>query len=115
MDDGGRIRKRVAGLGPRRRGARLPQDLRREIAEHTRRRRSEGARASEIAEQIGVSEESLRRWASKVPRPNEVSLVPVRVRPEAAGPNGIVVHTAQGHRVTGLDMEGAARLLRTLR
>ena len=108
--DGAAIRKQLGILGPRKRGGRLPEKLRREIAEYARHRRSDGVKVSDIARETGVSEESVRRWsAAKHPRLR--ALVPVRVRSE---PNGIVIHTAQGHRVTGLDMEGTVRFLRIL-
>ena len=111
--DGASIRKRIEALGPRKQGGRLPEDLRREIAGYARHRRSEGVKISDIARETGVSGESVRRWSlSKQTRLRE--LVPVRVRGEAAGHNGIVIHTAQGHRVSGLDVEGAVRFLRIL-
>jgi hypothetical protein len=55
----------------------------------------------------------VRRWSSSK-QTRLCGLVPVRIRAEAAGHDGIVIHTAQGHRVTGLDVEGAVRLLRIL-
>jgi hypothetical protein len=114
MDDGTRIRERVAALGLRGRGARIPRDLRRDIAEYARRRRSEGIGLDEIAGNVGVSKESVRRWAGRIAPPRAVSVVPVRVRAEAAEHTGLVIQTAHGHRVTGLDLEGAVRLLRIL-
>ena len=111
--DGASIRKQLGILGPRKRGGRLPEKLRREIAEYARHRRSEGVKVSEIARETGVSEESVRRWSAAT-QTRLRALVPVRVRSEATESNGIVIHTAQGHRVTGLDMEGTVRLLRIL-
>jgi hypothetical protein len=46
--DGATIRKQLSGLGPRKRGGRLPEPLRREIAAYARRRRSAGIRLSDI-------------------------------------------------------------------
>ncbi|MFQ5472709.1 MAG: hypothetical protein ACE5FA_07490 [Dehalococcoidia bacterium] len=111
--DGASIRKQVNALGPRKRGVRLPQSLRREIADYARHRRSEGGKVSDIAREAGVSEESVRRWSSSK-RTRSRALVPVRVRAEGSASNGIVIHTAQGHRVTGLDVDGAVRFLRIL-
>ncbi len=111
--DGAAIRKQLSGLGPRKRGGRLPETLRREIAAYARQRRSAGVRLSDIARETGVSEESVRRWAA-APESRRGAFVPVRVRTEGNAASGIIVHTAQGHRVTGLDLEGAVRLLRHL-
>ncbi len=111
--DGAAIRKQLSGLGPRKRGGRLPEPLRREIAAYARQRRSAGIRLSDIARETGVSEESVRRW-SATPESRRRAFVPVRVRAEASAGNGIIIHTAQGHRVTGLDLAGAVRLLRHL-
>jgi hypothetical protein len=55
----------------------------------------------------------VRRW-SCAKRTRLRALVPVRVRAETAGHDGIIIHTAHGHRVTGLDIEGVVRLLRGL-
>jgi predicted transcriptional regulator len=114
MDDAAQIRERIAALGPRRRGARIPEDLRREIGAYARRRRAAGAGVGEIAQETGVSGESVRRWAGTAARGEEISVVPVRVRAAANGGIGVVVQTAAGHRVTGLDLEGAVRVLRML-
>jgi len=111
--DGASLRKRIEALGPRRRGVRLPEKLRREVADYARHRRSEGVKVSDIARETGVSGESVRRW-SCAKRTRLRALVPVRVRAEAPGHDGIIIHTAHGHRVTGLDIEGVVRLLRGL-
>ena len=110
--DGATIRKQLSSLGPRKRGGRLPEPLRREIAAYARQQRAAGIRFSDIARETGVSEESVRRWSAAPERRR--TLVPVRVRPEASARHGIIIHTVQGHRVTGLDLEGAVRLLRHL-
>ena len=70
-------------------------------------------KVSDIARGTGVSGESVRRWSSAKQRRSR-TLVPVRVRAEAARHDGIVIHTAQGHRVSGLDVDGAVRFLRIL-
>ncbi len=106
------IRKRIGALGPRRRGVRLPRDLQREIADYAQRRRSAGVRVSEIARETGVSEESVRRWTTN--RARALSVVPVRLQANGTAGTGIVIHTAQGHRVTGLDVEGAVQVVRIL-
>lgn len=114
MDEGARIRRRVAALGARGRGIRVPADLRREIGQYAGRRRGEGIGVGKIGKETGVSGESVRRWRAQIAEEKGVTVLPVRIRPEVTGYNGVVIHTAGGHRVTGLDVEGAVRLLRGL-
>jgi hypothetical protein len=115
MDTAAGIRRRVAALGPRGRGARVPEELRQEIGRYTRQRSGEGAALGQIAAETGISRESLRRWMSAVRRrPRRVAeMVPVTVVREAGG-DGVVIVTPGGYRVEGLDVEGAAVLLRRL-
>lgn len=118
-----RLRRRLAQVGPRGRGARLPEDLREEIGAYSRARVAEGGRLREIALEVGVSRESVRRWISssrrRRARPENcddhatAEVVPVNVV-SAEITDAVVVVTATGHRVEGLDVAGAAALLRAL-
>lgn len=99
---GARIPKRVARYGERRRGHRLPAELREEIGDYSRRRSAQGVGVREIAAEVGVSTESVRRW-SATPEEDTVAL-PVHVQPDDAS-DGIVVVTPSGVRVEGLDIE----------
>lgn len=114
MMSGTRIRKRVAALGRRSRGERIPTELRAEIADYARRRRAEGVRVREIAVEVGVSPESIRRW-SVAKRHETAKALPVRVRAEALDDEArIVVVTPGGVRIEGLDVAQAAELARRL-
>ena len=113
MDRGARIRRRVAALGVRRRGARVPEALRAQILAYAEQRRATGARVEAIARETGVSGESLRRWMAGAPRRRRPAMVAVEIRPERGGA-GVVLLTPGGYRVEGLDVAGAAALLRQL-
>lgn len=106
------IRGRVAALGRRGRGAKLPEDLREEIADYARRRRERGGRVRDIAVEVGVSRESIRRWSS-TSSSAKATVVPVRIRPDHAATQLVVV-TPGGVRIEGLDLEQAAELVRRL-
>ena len=110
---GAKIRKRVAALGERTRGQRIPRELREEIASYARGRRAEGERVREIASEVGVSPESIRRWTASPPEEHGRAVLPVRVQEEIAH-DGIVVVTPSGVRVEGLDVEQAAELVHRL-
>jgi hypothetical protein len=71
-----------------------------------------------VAGQLGVSDMTLGSWlytASRKP-PGELCEVVITERePEVAAPTtALTVTTPQGHVVTGLDLEGAASLLKAL-
>jgi hypothetical protein len=112
MGSAARIRRQVAALGPRGRGARVPEGLREEIGAYARGRLEEGAGLREVAAETGVSPESVRRWAGSTPDEHrDVELLPVQVIGEA---ESIVLVAPGGYRIEGLDIAGAAALLRRL-
>lgn len=80
---------------------------------------AKGGSYTSAARDLGVSEMTLRTWASAGPaeKSQATALRRVVVRPPAtdlvAGPSVVVV-TASGHRVLGLDVASAATLLRAL-
>src|SRR5437899_9769467 len=93
------LRRRAHALGPRHRGARVPAALRTAIAAYARRERAGGASCDAIAERLGVSAESIRRWAcTQVVRDGSGTLVPVHVVAEAAGTT-LTVWSPTGYRV----------------
>lgn len=111
---GARIRKRVTALGKRSRGGRIPRELRDEIAEYARARRTEGIGMREIAAEVGVSPESIRRWTA-AGWGETAKALPVRVRAEEVDDEGgIVVVTPGGVRIEGLDVAQAAELAHRL-
>lgn len=108
------LRRRVEALGRRHRGARIPSSLRTAIAAYAADGRAAGASCRGIAERLGVSAESIRRWT--VPtrvRPGGSELVPVRVVAEAAA-GRLTISSPAGYRVEGLSIDEAAELLRRL-
>lgn len=111
--EGGRLRRRVHALGPRHRGARVPPALRAAIATYARDERAAGASCGAIAERLGVSAESIRRWAFTEPVRGDSALVPVHVVAEAAATT-LTVWSPTGYRVDGLSVGEAAELLRRL-
>ena len=91
-------------------GLRLPKSLRAEVIEAAQRARDVGVSLGKIASMTGLSAQSIQRWTQSKPG---TALVPVRVRPTA--PSGVTVVSPEGWRVLGLDLEGAASLLRAVR
>lgn len=115
---GSRLRNAVRGLARKRRNDAVPRALRARLASHAQSRRRAGAGWWTMGRELGVSGSTLQRWCAKAPRP---ALRPVRVARVAArervverSERGLVVVTAAGHRVEGLDVDEAAALLRAL-
>jgi hypothetical protein len=107
------LQRAVRALGPRHRGARVPPALRVAIATYARDERAAGASCDAIAERLGVSAESIRRWSLSVPaRDGGDALVPVHVVAEAAAT--VTVWSPTGYRVDGLSVSEVAELLRRL-
>lgn len=113
---GSRLRDAVRTLGRKRRNDPVPLVLRRRLVSYAHARRGEGRGWGTIAGELGVAGSTLQRWCATPPRP---ALRPVRVAASArseeiASRAGLVVVTAAGHRIEGLDVGGAAALLRAL-
>src|SRR5438093_9949665 len=108
------LRRQIKALGPRHRGARIPSSLRAAIAAYAGDERAAGASCRGIAERLGVSAESIRRWTGDTPGRNGGSeLVPVRVVAEATA-GRLTIWSPAGYRVDGLSIHAAAELLRRL-
>lgn len=109
-----RIRGRVREAGPRGRGARLPDNVRRELIAFARGRRRDGVGVRRIAAATGVSAESIRRWTARAePRSKVRELVAVEVVAEVAPtPTGTLsVCSPSGYRIDGLTLEQAVAAL----
>jgi hypothetical protein len=107
FDDGSARWGRVIG------GARVPPALRAAIAAYARDERAAGASCRAIAHRLGVSSESIRRWARPgSPHDGAAALVPVHVVAEAGRP--LTVWAPTGYRVEGLSVAETAELLRRL-
>lgn len=105
-----RIRGLVRAAGPRGRGARLPDEVRRELIAFARGRRCDGVGVRRIAAATGVSPESIRRWtAGDEPRSTVRALVAVEVLAEVVPvPMGTLsVCSPSGYRIDGLTLEQA--------
>ena len=98
---------------PSRRG-RLSGEVRARCAKYAAVRTAEGASKMEIAGELAVSETSVQRWLQ--PR-SKGRLVPVQVKssPERkVTTSGVVVTTARGLRIEGLDLDALCILLAKL-
>lgn len=116
--EAGELRRRVMALGRRTRGARIPDELRTEVIRYAMERRRHGDGVRRIAQALGVSPESIRRWTTRT-TPSATgrarALVPIVVRDDDDAPTGVLTLTAPGgYRVDGLTVTSAAALLRAL-
>jgi hypothetical protein len=99
------------------RGRRYPGALRERVARWAGSRRQRGARWRQVSSELGISAESLRRWAS-IAVPRASALVPVEVVADAGeGPTAgrlLRMITRAGHRLEGLSIADAIEILRVL-
>ena len=101
------------------RGTRYSRVLRERALALVQERLAHGATLSAAAEQLGLPIETVRRWRAEAPAV-ERALRPVEVVIEdASGPGrslgaGLVLITANGHRVEGLALAQVAQLLEVL-
>lgn len=110
------LRRRVRALGSRHRGARVPRALRAAITAYAMAERSAGTSCGVIAKRLGVSAESIRRWAQRRPQVGDGrgrGFVPVRVVADVVG-RTLTVLAPTGYRVEGLSIAEVAELLRRL-
>ncbi len=112
MGDLKRIGREVRALASGK-GRRYPAKLRRRIVRAVDRARESSMTWASIVEEVGVPLETLRRWQADAG--NEVELKPVVLAEAVAvARHNVVVVTPGGYRVEGLDIGGAATLLRKL-
>jgi hypothetical protein len=97
------------------RGRRYPEALRERVARWAGARRQGGAKWHQLSSEIGISAESLRRWASPEVQRTPV-LVPVEVvaGAESAMDRSLRLITRTGHRLEGLSLSDAIELVRVL-
>jgi transposase len=101
-------------------GRKLPSAVRAQAAAWADHRRAAGASLSEVAEELGVVSETVRRWTGKLAQETaETALVPVEIVSDEPTHNArsrsLTVIAPGGYRVEGLTVEEAATLLRVLR
>ena len=94
------------------RGRRYSPDLKVRIIEFAQSRRGEGASWVEVASEIGIGIETLRRWCMAA-EPKPRAMVPVRVVADRHEVTVSVV-SAGGHRIEGLTLPEAIAVLRAL-
>jgi len=115
--EGDALRREFATIAVRR-GRVFPDALRKRATAYARRERAAWRSWGAIAEQLGVAEETVRRWLSgRVERNRKVVPVEIVEAPTATRPpaQGLALVSPTGYRVEGLlSVEEAARLLRAL-
>jgi len=109
--------RRALSARERGQGRKLPAPVRAEAAAWADRQRAAGATMSAVARELGVADETVRRWGSRSGRATRATaLVPVEIiTDEPARSRTLTVIAPGGYRVEGLTVEEAAMLLRVLR
>src|SRR5215211_4406370 len=109
MDDGiKRLRARLSRMH-RGRGKRYTPELKQQIAAAGMQLRRSGLGWHRIGQELGIPNETVRRFCGVSGGAGGGEFAPVVVAEEAAG--GPVLVTPSGIRVEGLDLEQVARLL----
>ena len=101
----------------RKRGRHFSSAGRREAVAVARERLGQDRLLADVARELTVPVGSLRRWLALDPPPfRAVDIVDDRDDREAptVGRPGLVIQTAGGHRLEGLDLAGAVVVLRAL-
>jgi transposase-like protein len=100
------------------RSARYPAEVRAWAVQYAEAELAEKRTVTSVAGQLGISDMTLRAWlyaASRKPVGRLCEVVVAEPEPEATAPaRALTLTTAGGHVVTGLDLEGAATLLKAL-
>lgn len=110
--------KRELSRGERGRGKRYPAELRGRVVAWAQRRRQAGAGWVDIAEELGLGLDTVRRWC--IPKKPVVvtgrSLLPVRVveGPAEHTHAQLILVSPNGFRVEGLTLTEVASLLKAL-
>jgi transposase-like protein len=111
------FRAAVAALGPRTRTTPYPPELRALGLAYLKSRQSAGASRREVASELGIGSDTLRKWsgqrrrrpASAVRQVSVVAAASPPVRPAA-----FVVHGPAGLRIEGMDVTTVVALLKGL-
>lgn len=105
------LRRALSGHRPAR-GKLYAPKIQAGVVEFAHRRRAEGASWKQIAGELGMRFETVRRWCARdAARP---SLRPVRVVDAAAPGSAVAVVSPSGHRIEGLSLQDAIAVLRAL-
>ena len=95
------------------RGKRYEPALKGRVIEFARSRRDQGESWVQIADEIGIAFETLRRWCVAVEPSASRAMVPVEVVAEPRDRTVSIV-SAGGHRIEGLTLQEAVAVLRAL-
>lgn len=106
------LARRVARLGRRGRGMQYPRQLRERIAAWVRARRQQGDWWCDLSRAIGVSAETLKRWAADHGT-SQIALVPVEVL-DAPPAGTVTLVSPTGLRIEGVAVVDAIAILRGL-
>lgn len=99
---------------PSGRSRRYSPALKARILDVVQARRAQGTSWAQLAEQLGVSLETLRRWCATTSTKGTTRMRRVRVVPDRAAGSVVSLVSASGNRVEGLTLEQVLTLLRAL-
>ncbi len=106
------LQSRLAELGPRRAGNRIPSELRLALHEHITQARSQGFACTTLATQTGIRATSLARMVAGEQHRTALAGQPARMPVVAAAPrppmHGLSLHLPSGAEVRGLGPPGRA-------
>lgn len=108
-DETAKLRQDIAARASKR--GRLPRELRERCERYAARRVAAGASKKTVADELGVSAMSVTRWLGERPA---AAIVPVHIVARAATSakvERLVVMTARGLRIEGLDLDGVCTLV----
>lgn len=119
-DEAGRVREALARLGARGRTQRLPEAIRRRVLTVVERGRQAGVSWHQLAAGVNLSVSTLHRWQATASgrHHREPVVVPVTIQAAPSAPrppvSALVLVTASGHRLEGLQVAEAVTVLRAL-
>ena len=106
--------RRVRQESDGKRGGRFSLGAQRGAVAFAREGLGQGGLLSDLARELTVSTDSLRRWLARDGPPfRPVAIVTAGGSPAPEGP-ALVLHTTRGHRLEGLDIPSAIAVLRAL-
>jgi len=106
------LRRELDGVTSRH-GRCFPPELAERAGRWIAARRAEGATVSEIGEELGLGDNTVRSWCKRASSPTTRALVPVQVVPDAPARTVSIVSPA-GFRIDGLSLGDAVALLKAL-
>ena len=113
MQDTKELRSEVRRHGPSRRGRKFSAELRERLVGAVRALHAQGARFQEIGTQLGISEETARRYAERGAE-RGTRMRPVELEASVGREHALSVVTPSGIRAEGLSVAETAALLRLL-